>query len=185
MARLQPLSPENTTGKRKELLEAVKSKMGRVPNIAGAMAHSPALLEGYLGLSGALGGGVLHPKLREFISLAVAEKTGCAYCLSAHTTIGNKMLGIDEATLLKSRTEESIDDRTDAALLFVRAIIDKKGKVSNADVAAVKEAGYNEEEIAEISGNVALNLLTNYFNELAGTEVDFPIKVQPLEKVVA
>lgn len=182
MARLQPLSPENTSGKRKELLEAVKGKMGRVPNIAGAMAHSPALLEGYLGLSGALGGGVLDPKLREFISLVVAERNGCAYCLSAHTTIGNKMLGIDEATLLKSRTEESIDNRTDAALRFARAILDKKGKVSNSDVAAVKEAGYNDEEIAEISGNVALNLLTNYFNELAGTEVDFPIQVQPLEK---
>lgn len=185
MARLQPLSPENTTGKTKELLETVKSKLGRVPNIAGAMAHSPALLEGYLGLSGALGSGILDPKLREFISLAVAEKNGCAYCLSAHTTIGNKMLGIDESTLLKSRTEESIDDRTDAALHFARAILDKKGKVSDEDVAAVKEAGYNDEEIAEISGNVALNLLTNYFNELAGTEIDFPIKVQPLQNAAS
>jgi len=74
MARLQPLSPENTTGKRKELLEAVKSKLGRVPNIAGAMAHSPALLKGYLGLSGALGSGILEPKLREFISLQWQRK---------------------------------------------------------------------------------------------------------------
>ncbi len=185
MARLQTFSPENTFGKTKELLEAVKSKMGRVPNIAGAMANSPALPEGYLGLSGALGGGKLDPKLREFISLAVAEKNGCSYCLSAHTTIGNKMLGIDEEILLKSRTEESIDPSTDAALTFVRAIMDKKGKVSNDDIAAVKEARYDDEEIAEISGNVALNLLTNYFNELAGTEIDFPIKVQPLEKVNA
>jgi uncharacterized peroxidase-related enzyme len=182
MARLQTLSTENTTGKAKELLEAVTSKMGRVPNIAGAMANSPALLEGYLGLSGALGSGKLDPKLREFISLAVAEKNGCSYCLSAHTTIGNKMLGIDEATLLKSRTEESIDPRTDAALVFVRAIVDKRGKVTDEEVALVKEAGFTDEEIAEISGNVALNLLTNYFNELAGTEIDFPISVQPLQK---
>lgn len=182
MTLLTPLSPENTTGKTKELLEAVKSKMAHVPNIAGAMANSPALLEGYLGLSGAVGSGKLDPKLREFIALAVAEKNGCAYCLSAHTTVGNKLLGIDEATLLKSRTEESIDDRTDAALKFARAIVDKKGKVSEADVAAVKQADYNEEDIAEISANVSLNILTNYFNELAGTEIDFPIKVQPLIK---
>lgn len=185
MARLQPLSPETTSGKTKEILAGVKSKLGSVPNIYGAMAHSPALLEGYLGLSGALGGGKLDPKLREFISLAVAEKNGCSYCLSAHTTIGNKMLVIDEQTLLKSRTEESIDGRTDAALTFVTAIVDKKGKVSDADIITVKEAGYTDEEIAEIFGNVALNLLTNYFNELAGTEIDFPIKVQPLENVNA
>jgi uncharacterized peroxidase-related enzyme len=184
MTRLTPLRPDNTIGKAKELLEAVKSKMGRVPNIAGAMAHSPALLQGYLGLSGALASGNLDPKLQEFIALAVAERNGCAYCLSAHTTIGNKVKGIDEATLLKSRTEESIDPRTDAALQFVRAIVDKKGKVSNADIAAVKDAGYTDEDIAEISGNVALNILTNYFNELAGTEIDFPIQVQPLKETV-
>lgn len=182
MSLLTPLSPATTTGKAKELLEAVKSKMGRVPNIVGAMAHSPALLEGYLGLSGAIGSGKLDPKLRVFIALAVSEKNGCAYCLSAHTTVGNKILGIDEATLLKSRTGESIDARTDAALAFVRAIVDKKGKVSEADVAAVKQAGFDNEAIAEISGNVTLNILTNYFNELAGTEVDFPISVQPLSK---
>jgi uncharacterized peroxidase-related enzyme len=182
MSLLTPLSPATTTGKAKELLEAVQSKMGRVPNIVGAMAHSPALLEGYLGLSGAIGSGKLDPKLRAFIALAVAERNGCAYCLSAHTTIGNKMLGIDEATLLKSRTGESIDARTDAALTFTRAIVDKRGKVSEADIAAVQQAGYDDEAIAEISGNVALTILTNYFNELAGTAIDFPIKVQPLEK---
>lgn len=182
MTRLKPLTPDNTSGKTKELLEAVKSKLGRVPNMAGAMAHSPALLEGYLSLSGALGGGKLSPELREFISLAVAERNGCAYCLSAHTTIGSKMLGIDELTLLKSRNGESIDDRTDAALSFVRSTVDKKGKVSEEEFTAVKAAGFSDEEIAEISGNIALNLLTNYFNELAGNEIDFPIKVQPLEK---
>ncbi len=42
MARLQPLNLETTSGKTKEILEAVKSKMGRVPNIHGSMAHSPA-----------------------------------------------------------------------------------------------------------------------------------------------
>ena len=184
MERLTPLTLENTSGKTKELLEAVKSKMGRIPNIAGAMANSPVLLEGYLSLSGATGSGRLDPKLREFIALAVAERNECAYCLSAHTTIGNKMLGIDEATLLKSRTGESIDARTDAALKFVRAIVDKKGKVSDADIAEVKDAGYNDEDTAEISANVSFNILTNYFNELAGTAIDFPFNVQPLKKEV-
>jgi uncharacterized peroxidase-related enzyme len=184
MARLTPLTPENTSGKTRELLQAVKSKLGMVPNIAGAMAHSPALLEGYLGLSGAIASGKLDPKLREFIALAVAERNECYYCLSAHTTIGNKILGIDEDPLLKSRTEETIDDRTDAALIFVRAIVDRKGKVTDDEVAAIKDAGFNDEEIAEIFGNVALNLLTNYFNELAHTEIDFPLKAQPLKAQV-
>ena len=183
MTRLTPLTPENTSGKTKEVLEAGKKKFGKVPNIAGAMAHSPALLEGYLNLSGAVSGGTLDAKLREFIALATAERNECYYCLSAHSTMG-KMLGINEETLLKSRTEESIDPRTDAALTFVRAIVDKKGKVSDDDFATVKEAGYNEQAIAEIFANVSLNLLTNYFNELARTEIDSPVKAQPLKATV-
>lgn len=169
MTRLTPLTLENTSGKTNELLQAVKKKLGRVPNIAAAMAHSPVLLEGYLSLSSAVSGGTLDPKLRELIALATAERNHCYYCLSAHTTIG-KMLGIDEETLLKSRTEQSIDPRTDAVLTFVRAIVDKKGKISDNDFAAVKQAGYDEEAVAEIFANVSLNLLTNYFNELARTD---------------
>jgi hypothetical protein len=40
--------------------------------------------------------------------------------------------------------------------------------------ATVKAAGYSDEEILEILGNVAVNLFTNYFNHLAATDIDFP-----------
>jgi alkylhydroperoxidase family enzyme len=53
-------------------------------------------------------------------------------------------------------------------------IVEKRGRVSDEDVARVRYAGHTDAEIAEIVANVAVNIFTNYFNHVAETEVDFP-----------
>ena len=174
MTRLKALNPDTTNGKTGELFTAVKKKLGMVPNMMRTMGNSPALLEGYLNLSSALGGGTLGGKLGEQIALAVAEENSCAYCASAHTLIAGKMLGVDDATILASRKAESGDLKVRAALQFAKTLVQKKGLVSDADVNGVRNAGYTEGEIGEMVGHVALNVLTNYFNNTAQTEVDFP-----------
>ena len=67
------------------LLEAVNKQLGSVPNLFRLAANSPAALEGYLGMMGALAKGALPAATRERIALAVAEVNGCNYCLAAHT----------------------------------------------------------------------------------------------------
>ena len=88
MARLTQISPEAASGRARELLDAVKDRLGLVPNMTRAMANSPAALDGYLQFSGALGKGSLPARVREQISLAVAQANGCDYCLAAHSAIG-------------------------------------------------------------------------------------------------
>ena len=99
MPRLQALNPAAATGKAHALLTAVNNKLGFVPNMMRTMASSPAVLEGYLGLSGALSAGRLTSKLREQIALAVSEVNGCNYCLAAHTLLGKKAGLTDVDTL--------------------------------------------------------------------------------------
>lgn len=173
MARINPVDRGTATGKAKELLDQVGRKLGFVPNMMRTMAVSPPVLEGYLGLSGALAGGALPPKLREQIALAVGEANGCQYCVSAHTAIGTR-LGATEAELAASRDAASIDPRADAALRFARALVERRGDVGDADVARVREAGWSDAEVAEIVAHVALNVFTNYLNLTADTEIDFP-----------
>ncbi len=175
MARLTALNPEEATGKTKELFTAIKGKLGMVPNMMRTMGNSSALLEGYLNLSGALGGGTLGAKTGELIALTVAESNACDYCLSAHTYIGANLVKIDAATLNSARNGNSNDAKTDAILKFAKTLLTKKGLVSDADVTAVKVAGVTEGEVGEIIGHVALNILTNYFNNTANTEIDFPV----------
>lgn len=173
MSRLQPIDPSIATGKGKELLDAVKGKLGIVPNMTRVMAASPAVLEAYLGFSGALAGGLLEATTREQLALLTAQQNHCDYCLSAHTAIG-KMVGLSHDQIVASREGNGTTPRTTAALTFARQLLDSKGQISTTELAAVRNAGFSEGEIAEIIAHVALNVFTNYFNIAADVEIDFP-----------
>jgi uncharacterized peroxidase-related enzyme len=173
MPRLTALNPETATGEAKALLDGVQKNLGMAPNIVRTLANSPAALNGYLSFSGALSGGRLPQRVREQIALVVAETNGCDYCLSAHSAIGRKA-GLSAEEIERSRGAEASDPRTQAALAFARKLVENRGWVQDSDVAALREVGFDEEDIAEIVANVALNLFTNYFNHVAETEVDFP-----------
>lgn len=173
MERIKEVNPEEATGKSKELLAGVQKKLGMTPNMMRTMAQSPAVLEGYLNFSGALGGGSLPAQLREQIALVVSEANGCEYCLSAHSAIG-RMVGLSEEEILDSRRGESSEGKSGVALRFARQLVTARGRVSDHELAQVRRAGFSEGEITELLANVALNLFTNYFNHLAETRIDFP-----------
>lgn len=173
MTRIQPIAPEQATGKAKELLTAVNGKLGMVPNMMRTMATAPAVLDGYLSFSGSLAKGTLSAKLREQIALTVAERNRCEYCLAAHSTIG-KMVGLTEEQILDSRHAKAIDSRNDALLRFAGRLVDQRGKVTDSDLNELRDLGVEDGVIAEVVANVALNIFTNYFNHVAGPEIDFP-----------
>ncbi|SLN34440.1 Carboxymuconolactone decarboxylase family protein [Roseivivax jejudonensis] len=155
-------------------LDGVRKTLGSVPNLFRLTANSPAALEGYLGLSGALGNGALDAATRERIALAVAQINGCAYCLAAHSYVGAHVAKLSAAEIAANRNGGSTDARADAAVRFATALVDARGRVGPAAVEAVKAAGYSDAEIVEIVAHVALNTLTNYLNEAFDTPIDFP-----------
>jgi uncharacterized peroxidase-related enzyme len=184
MSRITAINPSEATGKVKELLDAVQAKLGVTPNMVRTMAQSSAVLEAYINFSNALSKGKLNAKVREQIALVSAEANQCGYCAAAHTAIG-KMVGLNEDAILAAREAYAEDAKTDAALKFARAIVENRGAVSDADLQTVKNAGFSESEIAEVIANVALNIFTNYFNEAAKTEIDFPRVELPLKRSVS
>lgn len=157
------------------LLEAVRKQLGVVPNLFRLVATSPAALEGYLGMNGALGKGTLPAATRERIALAVAEINGCSYCLSAHTYLAKNLARLDDAEIAANRAGGSGDAKADAAVRFAAAVTRERGHVGADDLAAVRAAGYDDAQIIEIVQHVALNTWTNYVNEVAQTDVDFPL----------
>lgn len=175
MTRLKAINPDEATGKTKELFSAIQSKLGMVPNMMRTMGNSPSLLESYLNLNGTLAQGALGPKTGELLALAVAERNACDYCLSAHTFIGEKLVHIDPAALQDARHGNAAYVKISAALKLAVILVDKKGLVNDADVDTAKAAGLTDGEIGEVVGHVALNILTNYFNNTANTVIDFPI----------
>lgn len=169
-----PASIEASPAASQSLLQAVKMQLGVVPNLFRVVGNSPAALEGYLGLNGALGKGKLDAKTRERIALAVAEVNGCDYCLAAHSYLAKNLAKLDEAEIAANRSGASNDPKADAAVSFAAKIVRERGHVATADLEAVRAAGYGDAEIIEIVLHVALNTLTNYVNDVAGTDIDFP-----------
>jgi uncharacterized peroxidase-related enzyme len=168
-------SIETSPAAAQPLLQAVRKQLGSVPNLFRVIANSPAALEGYLGLNGALSKGSLEGKTRERIAIAVAELNGCGYCLSAHSYLGKNVAKLDDAEITANRSGASNDPKADAAVRFAVKLVNERGHVTEADVAAVKGAGFDDAEIVEIVLHVALNTLTNYVNEVAKTAIDFPV----------
>lgn len=176
MSRLSiPATIESAPTASQPLLHAVHKQIGSVPNLFRLAAVSPAALEGYLGMSGALGKGALPAPTRERIALAVAQINGCGYCLSAHSYLGKNLAKLDDAEIAANRAGRSNDPKADAAVRFAAKVTELRGKVSAADVDAVIAAGYTQAQVIEIVQHVALNTWTNYLNEVAKTEIDFPV----------
>lgn len=171
MGRIKPVDPATATGRAKEIFEGPLK--GKAFNIFKAMASSPAALDVYLGMSGALSHAGISAKEREAIQLAIGEANNCGYCVAAHTVIG-KGAGLTDAQTIEARRGHVEDAKLGALVRFAVAIHEKRGFVSDADVAAFKNAGYTDGNIAEVIATYALALYTNYFNHVNGTEVDFP-----------
>lgn len=169
-----PTQAETPTASR-PLLDAVNKQLGVVPNLMKVVGNSPAALEGYLSLNGALGKGSIGAKTGERIALAVAELNGCSYCLSAHNYLGSNLAKLDADEIEANRRGTSSDPKAAAALRLATQIVNTRGHVTDADIAAAKSAGYGDAEIMEIVLHVALNTLTNYVNSVAKTDVDFPV----------
>ena len=180
MPRLEAVDLERTSGPARQLLDAVNDKLGFLPNLARTLANSPAALQGYLAFGEALEGGVLPAALREQIALTVSEANGCGYCVAAHCAIG-KSVGLNDSELTDARQSTSPDTKVDAALHFAWQLVDNRGWVGEDDLDRVRRAGYGDGEIAEIVAVVAWKTFANYFNHVAGTEVDFP----PVPEVAA
>ena len=170
-----PATIEAAPAASRPLLEAVKQQLGIAPNLFRLVSNSPAALEGYLSLSGALAKGALPAPTRERIALAVAEINGCSYCLSAHTYLGKNLAKLDDAEITANRNGSSNDAKAEAAVKFAVTVARERGHVSEADLRAVKSAGYNDAQVIEMVLHVALNTWTNYINEVAKTDIDFPV----------
>lgn len=173
MPRISPIDPKTATGRAKDLLDGVQATIGATPNLFRTLAHAPAALDAYLGLGKSLSGGSFNNAQKEQIALAIAGENSCDYCASAHTLLGRNA-GISDDELTANLAGTASDAHIQALLTLAKAVVSKRGFVSDADLAQAREAGVTEAEIVEIIAEVARNIFTNYLNHVAQTDVDFP-----------
>lgn len=178
MAHVSLVDPASSPAAVKPALDAIKGAFGVVPNMFKAVANSSAALNSMWGSFGALGAGKLGARLGEELAVAIANANACEYCLSAHTALGRKA-GASADDMAAAQVGHSHDPRTQAALTFALKVVRDRAAVTEADIAALKSAGFDDEAVVEIIAHVALNLFTNYVNVALNVPVDFPgVKLQ-------
>jgi len=173
MSRIQLLTAATAPDASKPVLEQIHGAFGVTPAMFRAVSNSPAALESMWGSFRALGSGVLPAKLAEQIAVAVADRNACEYCLAAHTALGRKA-GVSAEEMKEAQAGRSADAATAAALSFALKVVDGRGQVNDADVDAMRAAGFDDGQLVEILAHVALNLFTNYVNVVLQVPVDFP-----------
>ena len=174
MSRLTIPARDDVPAESKPILDAVQSQLGVVPNMFRLIASSPAALQGYTANNAALAK-ALDVKTRERIALAVAQVNGCDYCLSAHSYLGMNMAKISNEEIALNRMGRSGDPKADAAVRFATNAVRDRGRVADADIEAVRKAGFSDGQIVEIIAVAAENVFTNLLNVVAGTDIDFPV----------
>jgi uncharacterized peroxidase-related enzyme len=174
MSRLAIPARDRSPEASKPLLDAVHKQLGVVPNLFRLIGNSPAALTAYTSFQAALGR-TLDVKTRERIALAVAQVNGCDYCLSAHTYLGLNLAKLSPEEIALNRKGASADAKANAAVAFAARVAQERGHVDDADISAVRAAGFSDAQVVEIVALVAENSFTNYLNEVARTEVDFPV----------
>ena len=169
--RIALVDPTTASGTNKKNFDILKSALGFIPNIALAMAQSPAVLDGYMALSVALTKSRLGKRLEEGLALTLAGTNRCEYCASAHRVTA-KLAGLDVTAVEAALQGKSEDVREGAALRFATAVVEKRGSIDEADFKMVTDAGFTPGEVTEIVAHVVGNIFTNYFNNVARTEID-------------
>jgi uncharacterized peroxidase-related enzyme len=174
MSRLAIPTRDEVPEASKPILDAVHKQLGVVPTMFRLIATSPAVLQGFTVNNGALAK-TLDVKTRERIALAVAQVNRCDYCLSAHSYLALNLAKLSPEEVALNRRGESGDVKADAAVRFAVKAVSARGHLSDADIASVRAAGFNDSQIVDIVAVVAENVFTNMLNIVADTDIDFPI----------
>jgi len=174
MTRINLVSPEKATGKQKEILTTLEGKFGKAPLLMQALTNSPAVMNSYLALFGNLSEGRFSNQLARKIGLAIGEENGCEYCISLLAAIA-KLQKLTEQDIDLARRAKSLDAKEQSLLDFLIIVMRTKGDVTDEELQTVKDAGWEDADIAELFGHLILNFMTNYGWKVARTDIDYPV----------
>jgi len=148
-------------------LRALEEVFGFVPNIARAMAESPVLLKGFIGLFQNVHSGTFTEAEIQVLLLTNAVTNRCPWAVAFHTHLALKQ-GVAEADVNAIRERRvPANDRHGSLSATARALIEHRGSVDAADLTRFFAAGYSAGQLMEAIGVVAASTVTNYVGNLA------------------
>jgi len=178
---------ESAPAESRPLLEGIRRSFGFVPNLFAVFAESPAALQGALAMAEAFSKSTLSPAEQQLVALAVSEANDCQFCVAAHSTIAKHMAKADPLSVDATRAREPLaESKLDALVTFTRQVVEQRGFVADAEVAAFMLAGYTKAQLIEVLLGVGMKTFNNYVDHIAHTPLNDQFKAeawQPKRKV--
>jgi uncharacterized peroxidase-related enzyme len=162
----------------REPLGTLAGALGFTPNLAAAMAGSPALIGGFMDLRARLATDSLDGVEREIVALATSRENGCDYCMAVHSTFA-LMQGGNPADVAGARDGDGPPDPRLAALYqFTQALVTNKGHVTEDDIEELTDAGYPREAVLTVIAQVGFTTLANLAYGVSEVPIDGPFAPQ-------
>ncbi|KWV59056.1 carboxymuconolactone decarboxylase [Bradyrhizobium macuxiense] len=146
----------------KPALRDVQARFGMIPNLAGAMATSPVLVQSFIGIFDKVHGGSFTEPQIQTVLLTDAVTNGCAWAVALHSALGLQA-GLDSADVEAMRAGRSPENKQLGALsTLARTLIEKRGQLGDQDIERFLAAGFSKELLLEAIVIVAASTITNY-----------------------
>ncbi|HET7583660.1 MAG TPA: carboxymuconolactone decarboxylase family protein [Gemmatimonadaceae bacterium] len=156
----------------RELLEALHTQLGAIPNLAAAMAESPQLLEGFLRIRDVLYNGTFTPAEVQVLALTNAFENGCTYCMALHSTLALKD-GVPAQVVTSLRSGRTPGEpRLGALSALSRSLVRERGHARTEELDAFLAAGYTRAQALEVVLGIAVSLLPNFAHHLTRCPLD-------------
>ena len=172
MPRIQPVDRDRLDPETLSLLQAISGDSESRWNVFEGIANHPETLRAMEGLRNSVNAGLTTLE-QEVIALEIARFNGCGYCVPAHRFVCSE-LGVAQTDIDAMTRGELLTQQPQLMLLqqFVRAALQHKGKLDDAEFTHYQASGINSETMIVILAEIALYTLLNYFNRLAGSEIE-------------
>lgn len=171
--RIAVTNESNAPEGARRILAGMRAAIGMIPNLYGAIAHSPGSLQSKLAWDDAVSKGGLSKREIEQLNLHISELNGCGYCVSAHAVMGGRA-GLSAEDITAARNGVGANERESAVLAFARRVVRTGGARAGTELGRLREAGVSDAEVIDILAIVALKAFTNAVAIVAQTEIDFP-----------
>lgn len=155
-----------------EALATTQKNFGMIPNVEKVMALAPQLLSGYAHMWDLFDTTTFTPIERQVVFMTANFENECSYCVPWHSMLA-KNAGMEQSEVDALRAGAPLaDPKLEALRGFTRTLIANRGKASNADLQVFFNAGYSDVQALEVILGLAIKLISNYTNSIAGTPLD-------------
>jgi alkylhydroperoxidase family enzyme len=165
---------DNAPEQSKPVLRQLEQRFGMIPNLVGKMAGSPVLINGFIGLFERVHASSLTEPQIQTLLLTNAVTNACEWAVAFHTALALHE-NVAPADVDKIRHGALPGDAALAALSsLARTLIERRGRVTEADTQRFVDAGFRAEQVLEVIAVVAASTITNYTGSVTQPALEAP-----------